>query len=247
LKREGRSIIKIIGVGLAVTGSISMIVITAIVEKSEGGDNNGKFQFNVNLKSLMGCALMVLNSMCTAVYVILQKTLLDRKVPPVTVTGWSLIVACIISCFVSIYYFITDFHPASIPTSAWIGLLYAGTVIGTVSFSMVAFAAKIVSPTVTSVYSTTSPIVSSIFLYVFLGQITTPYAIIGGILITAGVFMVAYAKRRESQQAEQEAKKAAELKQIIQQEEMDEVPDTLPLSESMTLETTEINSKNDEN
>lgn len=70
--------------------------------------------------------------------------------------------------------------------------------IGSLNFALTACASKHTSPTVVSVYGTTSPIISTIFLYIFLHQTTTRLTSLVEILITSGVFMVGYAKWKES-------------------------------------------------
>lgn len=198
LKREAKSVLKIVGVSFAVVGSMSMLVIMALTDNTVNEDNSGSLLgLTFNVKTLMGSLIILVNTLMTAVYLTLQRIALDRKIPPFTLTSYSLFVAAVISMFIS-FFFIKGFHPSQIPRIGWIGLIYSGIAIGSLNFSLTAYASKHTSPTVVSVYGTTAPIISTIFLYVFLHQTTTWLASLGAILITSGVFMVGYAKWKES-------------------------------------------------
>jgi len=236
LKREGKSILKFVGVFLAVIGSISMLVISAMVKDSSNVTPSKESTSAIiaamsssstmtasilstnsqmpiifisadtwsSLKTVIGVSLCIVNSLGSSLNLVFQKSLLDRKIPPMTLTAWTSLVAMVFLFIVGLCFGLTSFDPRTVPLIAWIGLLYAGLVIGTGSFSLGAYAARIGSPTLLSVYNCANPIISTVYLFVFLGQTTTWLVSIGAILITSGVLMVAYAKKRE------ERKKAAE-------------------------------------
>jgi drug/metabolite transporter (DMT)-like permease len=222
LKREGRSLLKFAGVFLAVAGSISTLVISALLKKdnntnTETGNGGGNILASIDISSLLGCSLMIANTLGSAIYLIVQKSLLDKGIPPMTLTAWTCSVASIAMTFISAFFF-PSFHPSTIQRYTWITLLYAGLIIGTLSYTISAYAAKFTSPTVISVYNCIMPIVSSIFMYLFLGQTVTWVTAIGAILITAGVLMVGIAKQREQAQQKLLEQKGAELKQSTTEE-----------------------------
>lgn len=200
LRREGVSIAKVLGVLLAVLGSIgTLLTITLVDRKSEhkGTDEHTSFE------KIAGALLELSNSVIIALFLVTQKTLLSRGMPPVTFVAWTFSISLGISMMVGAYFFhIIEF--AAIPLKAWLGLLYAGLVIGTLAFVISSFASKHTTPTIVAIYNTTAPVYSAIFLYVFRGETTTPWAIPGALAIGAGVILVAFAKHREGKR-EQEA------------------------------------------
>jgi drug/metabolite transporter (DMT)-like permease len=247
LKREGKSILKFAGVILAVLGSMSMLVVAAFLDKS-GQSQEEIENSRLNTKSLLACGLMLVNALGSATVLNIQKGLLDQGVPPFTMTGYTLSVASLLSATVSSF-FLPQFHPTQVPSIGWIGLLYSGIIVGSVSFVISGYASRIASATVVSVYGTSMPVVSALFLYVFLGETVTWMVGIGGIIIAAGVTMVGIAKRRESQQQqltelEQQNAKNNMITDITSDEQQ-ELVSALdgPLQETIEEETTDVTLK----
>jgi len=200
LKREPKSAMKFIGVTLAVIGSMSMLVITSLVGgKSSDSTQDGKklFGMNLDMKSLAGILLMMLNGFTWATYLVLQKSILNRGIPPFTQSSWAMLSAFISSCICSAYFFV-GFDPRKLHSIEIIGLLYASLAFGTLNYGLNAFAARIITPTMLSVYSCCAPMVSAASLYLFYGETTTWYAVIGVAFITTGVMLVAISKGREA-------------------------------------------------
>lgn len=223
LRREGKSLVKILGVAFAVIGSVSMLLIITFFgdgSSSSSGNSSDSGKSSFNAKSLIGALVYLFNTFITATFLILQRVALDRKIPPFTVTSYSMLLAQGFALFIGAFW-IKDFRPMTIPSIGWIGLVYSGIVIGSLGFALGSYSAKFTSPTVVSVYSTTAPIISVIFQYVFLSQTTTMYAIFGAMLITTGVIMVGYAKRKEElQQAKEQHEKELEKGEHQELEDM---------------------------
>lgn len=220
LKRENKALLKFAGVLIAVIGSITMLVITSIMDgKNDATEGNNNFLgIHFSIKSLLGVIFMLCNTVAWAIYLIVQKTILDRGIPPFTQSSWSMLSSFIVSCVASLF-FIKDFHPTQLSADVWIGIIYAALVHGTINYTLNAFAAKLMTPTMISVYGCAAPMVSAISLYVFLGKTTTWFASIGAILITVGVFMVAYAKKRETQQKLNAEQQLTNM-QVIEEQEL---------------------------
>jgi drug/metabolite transporter (DMT)-like permease len=123
------------------------------------------------------------------------------QIPVLTVTAWVFASAFPMSLSVASF-FLKDFIPSQIPRIAWIGVLYAGFVIGATSFSISAFANKYSTPTTAAIYNTAAPLFSIIFAIIFNGKIPTPLALIGAAGITVGVLLVVVARHRESKKDE---------------------------------------------
>jgi drug/metabolite transporter (DMT)-like permease len=187
-------------VGVAVIGTVLMFVISGIVNHS----GNPFSVVGYQMRGVGGYLLLLLSFLCSAFFLIVQKTLLDRKVPPFTVSWWSSTFAAIIAVVISLF-FVLDMDGKSVPAIAWVGLFYTSLAYGTLGYLIVAYAARITSPTVVSVYYTPYPVVSMIFLFVFVRETTTWFALFGAVLITIGVIMVGVAKHKENQKEKRRA------------------------------------------
>lgn len=192
LRREGFSLGKLFGVLLAVCGSIATLLTISFVGKKNEHQNE-----YTTFGTIMGGVLELANSIVVAMYLVTQKTLLNRGMSPVNFVAWTFTIAFGISMCVSAYFFkLVAF--SAVPLEAYLGLLYGGLVIGTLAFAINSFAAKHTTPTIVSIHNTTAPVYSAIFLYIFRGEVTTPWAIPGAIAIGIGVVVVTYAKHREN-------------------------------------------------
>jgi drug/metabolite transporter (DMT)-like permease len=211
LRRERGTILKFVGVFLGVTGSIATLLIVTFVGKGHDPDHPAA-KFDV--KVIVGACIELSNAMMTAVYIVLQKTVLDRGIPPLTAMAWALVTALPISFSVASFFF-KDFSPADTPRITWIGIGYAGLAIGAGAFSISMFANKYSSPTTIAIYNTTAPVFSIVFGLIFTGERPSPFVLFGAAGITAGVILVAVGKQREDRQKKQAALEEAEEKQKL--------------------------------
>jgi len=192
MKQEPRSLLKILGVLIAVIGSVFMLLVSGLSKSDQSGLSGITF----TAKGVIGCVLLLANTLCFAAYFIVQKVLLNRGIPPVTVTAWSFGFGWIVS-FLAAIYFLPSFDMYSVPLIGYIGVLYSGIAHGVVSFSISTYAARYTSPTVVGIYETLAPVFSMIFAYIFLHETTTWLVLVGGVVIMLGVLVVIIARYRE--------------------------------------------------
>ncbi len=199
VKKEKFSILKCLGVLVAMSGAIAMMLITSLSGHKEKEENIGWM-------GIIGTLCLFGNTISYSFYLIFQKELLDMKVPPITITTYCFTTECVLLSLVSI-----PFYPHQnfkrITTMAWVGLLYAGLALGTVAYSLGSYAARLLSPTIVSVYSCVSPMFAALYMFVFLGHVPSPLVLIGVFLITTGVLMVIFARYREGKSKKMKLKK----------------------------------------
>jgi len=196
-KQEPKSALKVIGVIIAVIGSVFMLIVSGLSkEKDQQRSNNGIFGMSFTIMGALGCLCLLANTLCFAGYFIIQKILLNRSIPPITITAWSAFFGWFIALFPSLY-FLPSFHVTDVSYMAWIGVLYSGLVHGVISFSISMYAARYTTPTVVGIYETLAPLFSILFTYIFLNETTTWLIAIGAVLIMSGVMIVIAARYRE--------------------------------------------------
>lgn len=106
--------LKFFGIGCAVSGAVLTILMNNMTSFSS---------FNFDTQTLIGIACLLVNSFAYAIYLICQKRLLLRNIPPLTVTFWSFVYGAIgITCISFLFY--KDFHPTQLSGGAWFGIAF---------------------------------------------------------------------------------------------------------------------------
>lgn len=113
-KYEKVSWIKFIGIGCAVLGAVLTILMNNMTSFSS---------FNFDTQTLIGIGCLLVNSLAYAFYLIAQKRLLLRGLPPCTVTMWSFAYGVLFITAIS-FVFYKDFHPLQISGPAWFGIVF---------------------------------------------------------------------------------------------------------------------------
>lgn len=209
LKREKSSVWKFLGVVVAAVGAVSMLLINTLTSNTttSTSSNNNTNNNNEWIYGVAGTLCFIANTFSYSFYLITQKTLLDKGIPPITITTYSFCTECVFLAFLGAF-FLPFFHPKKVSPMGWFGLFYAGIAQGSVSFTLGTYAARLLSPAVISVYSCVNPVIAAVYTFIFLGKLSSPWVLIGVVLITLGVFLVSFARYRENKKAwsEQAAK-----------------------------------------
>ena len=253
--REGKSIIKLIGVVISVIGAISMLVTSALFKQkssvtffSETEATGLPFNYLEHLFGkhlpatntfafIMGMAFLIGNTFCFSCYLLLQKKLLNQGVPSMTVTFWSFLFGSIVILVVT-GFTIPSFSFRKLDWFVFGGLAYAAIPCGAVSFYFATKAASLTTPTVVGIYSTISPLASIGTGVLILGESTSPYVLIGAGLILVGVILVILARYRESKQNTKEEK----MDEIEMSEGFEHVGNTVFSEDGASQYSTSINS-----
>lgn len=198
MRLESRSILKIIGIGFAVVGSLLTLILNNFTSGSSSGHS-----FEFSWSSIIGVVCFIINTFAYSSYLILQRHLLSLGIPPFTVTLWSFTYGLFLITIMSSYHLVDFALHTMITTSkeAWFGAVFGGVIGGTIAFTFQTIASKHLTPTIVSIYSTLLPVSSAILSYIFLDIFISPFCIIGAVLITIGVLLVAFARFREARAA----------------------------------------------
>ncbi len=213
LKREKSSVWKFLGVMVAAVGAVSMLVINTLTtnhstsKSTTSSSSSSEYEW---MYGVAGTCCFIANTLSYSFYLITQKTLLDKGIPPITITTYSFCTECVFLGLLGAFFF-PFFYPKKVTLLGWVGLFYAGIAQGSVSFTLGTYAAKLLSPAVISVYSCVNPIIAALYTLVFLGKVSSPWVLIGIVLITLGVFLVSFARYRENKNALQEQHKSTTI------------------------------------
>ena len=211
LKREGKSLVKFIGVGLAVLGAVSMLVVSTFLSDKKANDDDRDStsvdaiaNFIQDFSFTIGMLFLCLNMLCYAIYLLkFKKTLEKEKFPVLTLAFWTWLTGCIVPLLPSLYFALADYgySPMQIylrmDLMAYVGVLYAGLIHGTLFFILNSKASSLTTATIIGIYSTLNPIVTSIMAFLFLHERVSLFVIPGAGLILVGVSLVIFAKWRE--------------------------------------------------
>ncbi|KAL0476360.1 hypothetical protein AKO1_006266, partial [Acrasis kona] len=228
LRFEQKSLIKFIGIGVAVVGAITMIIVSGSNQPKQQDDSTFNiFGFDFSINGIIGSCLFLFNTLAFSSYLNVQKLLAGKNIPAFTVTIWTFFygtLQCIIVCL----FFINSMdysqtHGKSI-WLLWGCTLFAGIIGGSIPFVVTTYSSGILSPIVVSIYSTTVPVFSMILEFITLGHLNSYWSILCCSLIIAGVLMVGYAKYQESK-VQKEKKDLEDVLQIDHDTELNLVSD----------------------
>ena len=165
---------KLIGIAFGAIGAIILI--------SRGGT------FSFQQSQLLGDTLILVNAISYGIYLVLAKKLMNRY-NPITVVKW---------VFTFGFFMVLPFGWRDVMTIEWstfsstIWVAFAFVLIAATFFTYLfnAFALKIVSPSVTSIYIYLQPLLASMIALMMGKDELGLIKVLAGILIFAGVFLV---------------------------------------------------------
>lgn len=174
LIKEKITLQKLIGIALGAIGAILLI--------SRGGS------FSLQQNQLLGDSLILINATSYGIYLVMAKKLMDRY-NPITVVTW---------VFTFGFFMVLPFGWRDVLAIEWstfsstIWAAFAFVLIAVTFFTYLfnAFALKIVSPSVTSIYIYLQPLFASIIALMMGKDELGLVKILAGVLIFAGVFLV---------------------------------------------------------
>ncbi|KAG2392524.1 hypothetical protein C9374_011249 [Naegleria lovaniensis] len=220
LKREGRSVLKIIGVIVAVLGAVAMLVVSTVLSDKKAppppdDDNSatsGFASFIATFSFTIGMLFLCVNMFFYALYLInFKKVLQEEKFPVLTLAFWTWLIGSVVPLLPALYFSLADFGYSPLQVAlrmdkmAYVGLFYGGLVHGALFFVLNSKASSLTTPTVIGVYSTLNPIVTSVMAFLFLHERVSPFVIPGAAFILFGVTMVIIAKWREGRAQQKQA------------------------------------------
>lgn len=134
------------------------------------------------------------NCLGTSLYVIFSKPLL-KIYPPISVTGWSYIVASVMMALSSLYY-VHDADAWHVPVDAWWALAYWVAFTSILAYVLMTWANQYADASIVSAYSTLQPLTAGVLQWIFLDKVPVSKDL-GAIGIILGMLCVVYQQRRE--------------------------------------------------
>jgi drug/metabolite transporter (DMT)-like permease len=171
IERIGRA--TVVGVSLTVAGCLALLDPTRF---SSAGD------------SAPGNLLILLNALCYATFLVVQRPIL-RRLPWRTVIAWSFLFGTLGVAAVG-GPGLARLEPTTISGGTWLGLAFIVLVPTVLGYALATWAVRRSSPSLVAAYITLQPVVAAATAVAFLGESVGPAEIAGFVLITAGLWVV---------------------------------------------------------
>ncbi|MCK6547149.1 DMT family transporter [Myxococcota bacterium] len=175
---------KIAGVALAVGGALVMLDVSRL---QLGGS------------TALGDLLVIGNALSYAIYMVLQRPLLER-LPPITVTAWAYVLGGLPIVVVGAPTLAAQ-DPALVPALTWAAVAYIVIVPTTLNYVLISFAIKHSSAAMAATYITLQPLVATLIAALLLGERAGWRQAVGFVSIVLGLAVVTWAQgaaRREA-------------------------------------------------
>lgn len=164
---------RLAGILLSVAGALVMV---------------NPLRFSASPDKALGNLLILVNCLCYALFLVLQRPLLER-IPWRTLIAWSFVFGGGGVLLVSLPW-LAEVDYAAVPARAWWGIAYIAA-IGTVfAYAVNTWAVRRSSPSLVSAYNTVQPLVTAALAATFLGERFGWVEGIGLVLIVAGLWWV---------------------------------------------------------
>ncbi|KAL0482986.1 hypothetical protein AKO1_015023 [Acrasis kona] len=218
LKNEKLSIWKLLGVFIAVSGSMC-VSLSISVGREQVDDNT----LQLSWFTVYGCVCLLVNVFSYGLFFNFQaRCVIKKSTPPITVSAWSSTVACILTSIAALPSLPScDFR--STTWQSWYTLLYAGTLGSSLLWTLSIVATKHLKPTMTIVHVSSLPIWTGALSFVLQNELLPWYTWVGSTLVVSGIIFVACAKGLDKHvQEQQDLQKEKEHQH--QQETLSRIP-----------------------
>ncbi|KXJ22509.1 WAT1-related protein At3g45870 [Exaiptasia diaphana] len=196
---------KILGILLATTGAVTMVLDKVKSEKGEMKSSYG-----------LGYLFLIINTLCTAIYMLLQKKLIFNKVDspwkqkPITLTAWSYLFGTIFMALSSLYYVFTNqFEKFTyFPQEEIYPIIYAIFVASSLCYMLITWCNMQISATVVTATWPLQVLFCAVLSYVILDEVLTTLEYIGALLIISGLFAVIWSSYVLEKEIETQSKES---------------------------------------
>ncbi|XP_078173222.1 WAT1-related protein At3g45870-like isoform X1 [Carex rostrata] len=210
-KKDGRA--KVMGTVVCILGATLMVLYRgpAVVGPS-GADLVSQNGIGVHLSGLnmgrlgglgnfhLGVLCLIGNCFLMGAYFVIQAPVLVKYPASLSLTAYSYSFATLFMVVTGVFA-TNGLHEWILTTTEIIAIIYAGVVASCLNYAIMTWANKVLGPSLVSLYVPLQPVMSTFLSTVFLGSTIFLGSIIGGILIVAGLYVVTWARYKESQSA----------------------------------------------
>jgi drug/metabolite transporter (DMT)-like permease len=146
------------------------------------------FHLSAGGKTSLGNGLILLNALCYALFLVLQRPVLSR-IPWRTLVAWSFLFGGAGILLVS-GPALARVEPARVSTATWLGVAYVVLFASVLAYALNTWAVRRSSPALVAAYGTLQPLVTSVLAATFLGERFGWVEAVGFVLIVAGLWRV---------------------------------------------------------
>jgi drug/metabolite transporter (DMT)-like permease len=146
------------------------------------------FHLSAGGKTSLGNGLILLNALCYALFLVLQRPVLSR-IPWRTLIAWSFLFGGAGVLLVS-GPALARVDPARVSTSTWLGVAYVVLFASVFAYALNTWAVRRSSPALVAAYGTLQPLITSSLAAAFLGERFGWIESVGFVLIVAGLWRV---------------------------------------------------------
>ena len=139
----------------------------------------------------LGNALVLGNCLSYALYLVLQRPILN-ELPPLTVVAWTFVFGGAATLLVSAPALVAA-PLATVPARVWLGIAYTVLIPTAVNYAINTWAVRRSSPALVAAYTTLQPVVAAALGVLVLGEVPGWRDGLGFVLILAGLAAVASA------------------------------------------------------
>lgn len=194
---------KILGILLATAGAVTMVLDKVRSEKGGMKSSYG-----------LGYIFLIINTLCSAIYILLQKKLIFNKVDspwkqkPFTLTAWSYLFGTIFMALSSLYYVFTNQLEkfTYFPEEEIYPIIYAVFVASSLCYMLITWCNMQISATVVTATWPLQVLFCAALSYAILDEVLTTLEYIGALLIISGLFGVIWSSYVTEQEIEVQAK-----------------------------------------
>jgi len=161
------------GIALAVAGALIML---------------NPLNFSLGQDKVLGNILLLINSVCYAGFLVLQRPVLKR-VPPLTLTAWAFFFGGLGVTIIS-WPQVSELSWSAVPGSVWWGMAFIILVPTTINYALNTWAVRQSSPSLVAGYTTLQPLSAATLAALFLGEAVGWREAAGLLLIVAGLLLV---------------------------------------------------------
>lgn len=164
---------RLVGIALSVAGALVLV---------------NPFRFSTEPGAALGNVLILGNSLCYAVFLVLQRPVLAR-IPWRTVIAASFVFGGGALLLVAVPALVA-LEPSRVPAGTWLGVLYIAIFATVFAYAANTWAVRRSSPALVSAYGTLQPLVAATLAATFLGERFGWVEAVGFVLIVAGLWRV---------------------------------------------------------
>ncbi|KAF8698635.1 hypothetical protein HU200_034882 [Digitaria exilis] len=148
----------------------------------------------------LGILCLIGNCLAMAAYLVIQAPVMIRYPTSLSLTAYSYFFATIFMVLTGVLA-TNGLHEWALTKTEIIAVLYAGIFASCMTYAIMAWANKILGPSLVALYNPLQPAFSTILSTIFLGDPVYLGSIIGGVIVIAGLYLVTWARYNEAHRA----------------------------------------------